>query len=143
MSGAVTPRAANRSRIRGTAAAASSRSTVRRTISEPARASAAIWRAVASTSAVSVLVIDWTTTGAPPPTVTAASPAPTRTPALARRGAGPKGGSVLVIGFSYSNAVRRAEGSILGCGGGFVIEYLQGICQGPSKAFSQCNKTIL
>ncbi len=54
----------------GTAAAASLRSTVMRTSSEPARASAATWRTVASTSAVSVLVIDCTTTGAPPPTVT-------------------------------------------------------------------------
>src|SRR5476649_2365262 len=41
-----------------------------RTSSEPARASAATWRAVPSTSAVSVLVIDCTTIGAPPPTVT-------------------------------------------------------------------------
>ena len=54
----------------GTAAAASSRSTVMRTISEPARASAATCFAVAAASAVSVLVIDCTTTGAPPPTVT-------------------------------------------------------------------------
>ena len=57
------PWPSSRSRIWGTAAAASSRSTVSRTSSEPARASAAIWRAVASTSAVSVLVIDWTTIG--------------------------------------------------------------------------------
>ena len=48
----------------GTAFAASSRSTVMRTSSEPARASAATWAAVASMSAVSVLVIDCTTTGA-------------------------------------------------------------------------------
>ncbi len=41
-----------------------------RTISEPAWARAATWRTVASTSAVSVLVIDCTTIGAPPPTVT-------------------------------------------------------------------------
>jgi hypothetical protein len=41
-----------------------------RTISEPARAKAATCFAVPSTSAVSVLVIDCTTTGAPPPTVT-------------------------------------------------------------------------
>ena len=54
----------------GTAAAASSRSTVMRTSSEPARASAATCRAVASTSAVSVLVIDCTTIGASPPTMT-------------------------------------------------------------------------
>jgi hypothetical protein len=57
---------------------------------EPPRASAATWRAVASTSAVSVLVIDWTTIGAPPPTVTAPAPRPTRTATAARRGAGPK-----------------------------------------------------
>jgi hypothetical protein len=56
--------------MRGTAAAASGRSTVIRTSSEPARANAATWRAVPSTSAVSVLVIDCTTIGAPPPTVT-------------------------------------------------------------------------
>src|ERR1700692_4465184 len=54
----------------GTAAAASSRSTVMRPISDPARASAATCLAVPSISAVSVLVIDCTTTGAPPPTVT-------------------------------------------------------------------------
>ena len=47
----------------GTAAAASSRSTVMRTISEPARASAATWPTVPFTSAVSVLVIDCTTIG--------------------------------------------------------------------------------
>src|ERR1700726_2808643 len=58
------------SRICGTAAAASSRSTVMRTISEPARESAAICATVPSTSAVSVLVIDCTTIGAPPPTAT-------------------------------------------------------------------------
>src|SRR6516165_5872762 len=54
----------------GMAAAASSRSTVMRTISEPARASAATWAAVACTSAVSVLVINWTMIGAEPPTIT-------------------------------------------------------------------------
>jgi hypothetical protein len=41
-----------------------------RTISDPALARAATWATVASTSAVSVFVIDWTTIGAPPPTVT-------------------------------------------------------------------------
>ena len=55
------------------------------------RQSAAIWRVVASMSAVSVLVIDWTTIGAPPPTVTAASPSPTRTPTVAWRESGPQG----------------------------------------------------
>ena len=53
-----------------------------RTSSEPARASAATCRAVASTSAVSVLVIDCTAIGAPPPTSTAPSPEPMRTPTV-------------------------------------------------------------
>src|SRR3954454_21729466 len=65
----------SRSLMCGTAAAASSRSTVVRQSSEPARASAATCLAVLSTSAVSVLVIDCTTTGACPPTITS----PTRT----------------------------------------------------------------
>ena len=69
----------------GTAAAASSRSTVMRTISEPARASAATCATVDATSAVSVLVIDCTTTGAPPPTVTP----PTSTATDWRRSCGP------------------------------------------------------
>ena len=77
------PSAPRRSRMRGTALAASSRSTVMRTISEPARARSAVWRAVASTSAVSVLVIDCTTMGALPPMTTP----PTLTGMEARRGA--------------------------------------------------------
>src|SRR6266478_439655 len=64
------PRLRSSSRMCGTAAAASSRSTVIRTISEPARASAAICATVPATSAVSVLVIDCTTIGAPRPTAT-------------------------------------------------------------------------
>src|SRR4051812_36250659 len=64
------PRLRNASRICGTAAAASSRSTVIRTSSEPARESAAICSTVPATSAVSGLVIDCTTIGAPPPTAT-------------------------------------------------------------------------
>src|SRR4029450_1254698 len=56
--------------VRGPPPPPSSRSTVMRTSSEPAPASAATCRAVASTSAVSVLVIDCTPIGAPPPTVT-------------------------------------------------------------------------
>ena len=71
---------------RNEAAAASSRSTVMRTISEPARASAATCATVPAMSAVSVLVIDCTTTGASPPSSTL----PTRTWRVARRGAGPK-----------------------------------------------------
>src|ERR1700724_4220761 len=54
----------------GTAAAASSRSTVIRTLSEPARETARPSATVPATSAVSVLVIDCTTIGAPPPTAT-------------------------------------------------------------------------
>ena len=68
--GTVKPDLSSRSLMRGTAAAASSRSTVMRTSSDPALASAATWRTVPSTSAVSVLVIDCTTMGAPPPTMT-------------------------------------------------------------------------
>src|ERR1700744_683323 len=52
----------------GTALAASSLLTVTRTSSEPARARAATCCTVDSMSAVSVLVIDWTTTGASDPT---------------------------------------------------------------------------
>ena len=54
----------------GTAAAAASLLTVTRTSSLPACASRATWIAVASASAVSVLVIDWTTTGWALPTRT-------------------------------------------------------------------------
>src|SRR5690349_20318501 len=79
------------SRIAGTAAAASGLSTVRRTISEPARASSLIWMAVPITSAVSVLVIDCTTTGASPPIQTLRSPCWTSTRRLARRAIGPEG----------------------------------------------------
>ena len=70
MSGAVQPASSIRRLISGTAAAASGRFTVTRTISDPASASSTHWRAVAAASAVSVIVIDWTTTGAPPPTCT-------------------------------------------------------------------------
>ena len=56
--------------MRGTAAAASGVLTVMRTSSEPARHSSATCLVVEATSAVSVLVIDCTTTGALPPTCT-------------------------------------------------------------------------
>ena len=49
--------------------AASGVFTVMRTISEPASARAMHWAAVALASAVSVLVMDWTRTGADAPTV--------------------------------------------------------------------------
>src|SRR5579871_5170110 len=67
--------------IFGTAAAAASVFTVTRTSSEPARASSITWLTVATTSAVSVLVIDWTTIGLDPPTGTP----PTLTATEARR----------------------------------------------------------
>ena len=53
--------------IFGSASASSDFGTATRTISQPADASAAICAVVASTSCVFVSVIDWTTTGAPPP----------------------------------------------------------------------------
>ncbi len=56
--------------IFGSASASSSFGTATRTISQPAEASAAICAVVASTSCVFVRVIDWTTTGAPPPIAT-------------------------------------------------------------------------
>ena len=52
------------------ASASSIFGTAQRTISQPAETSAAICAVVASTSCVFVSVIDWTTTGAPPPIVT-------------------------------------------------------------------------
>ena len=52
------------------ASASGSRGTATRTMSAPASATVRIWRMVASRLAVSVLVIVWTATGAPPPTGT-------------------------------------------------------------------------
>src|SRR4029079_15873669 len=76
--GAVTPASSIRRLMSGTAAAGSGTLTVTRTISEPAPASSMHCAAVDAASAVSVMVIDWTTTGAPPPTWTL----PTRTPTV-------------------------------------------------------------
>ena len=56
--------------ISGTARAASSLLTVTRTSSLPASASARTWAIVPGMSAVSVFVIDWTTTGRALPTWT-------------------------------------------------------------------------
>ena len=70
MSGASQPASSIRFLISGTAAAASGRLTVTRTISDPASASSMHCAAVARASAVSVIVIDCTTIGAPPPTWT-------------------------------------------------------------------------
>ena len=56
--------------IRSSARTSSSRGTAQRTRSPPASAIAWICFMVASKSAVSVFVIDWTATGAPPPIFT-------------------------------------------------------------------------
>src|ERR1700730_6229484 len=70
MMGTRTPCLSNCSTMRGTAAAASSLLTVIRTSSDPARANAAHCCTVEGMSAVSVFVIDCTTTGASEPTRT-------------------------------------------------------------------------
>ena len=77
INGTSQPSCARRSRMTGTAAAASSLLTVIRTSSEPARARARTCCAVPSASAVSVLVIDCTTIGASPPIRTAPTRAAT------------------------------------------------------------------
>jgi hypothetical protein len=61
--------------------AASTSLQVIRTMSAPVAASAYTWASVPSTSAVFVVVIDWTVTGAPPPTGTS----PTRICRVSRR----------------------------------------------------------
>src|SRR5215831_10075294 len=63
--------------ICGSASASSWEGTATRTIWQPVAVSSAICCSVAFTSAVSVVVIDWTDTGAPPPTGTACLPLPT------------------------------------------------------------------
>ena len=74
------------STMRGTAAADSALLTVTRTNSEPARQSSAICLTDEAMSAVSVFVIDCTTTGASPPTLMP----PMTTWRVSRRGDGPK-----------------------------------------------------
>jgi hypothetical protein len=70
MMGAETPASRTRDTISGTHSAARGVFTVMRTNSDPASASSMHCVAVESASSVSVLVIDCTTTGAPPPTCT-------------------------------------------------------------------------
>ena len=86
--------------ISGTAAAASSVLTVTRTSCEPAWARRATWIAVASASAVSVFVIDWTTIGWALPTRTP----PTSTLTVGRRRGRSWSGDVM--GLSYVAAAR-------------------------------------
>src|SRR4030095_16390475 len=78
MSGADTPASRMRCLFPRTAPAASGTLTVTRTMSDPASASSMHCCAVREASAVSVMVIDCTATGAPPPTWTE----PTRTPTV-------------------------------------------------------------
>src|SRR6478752_1584511 len=91
MIGTSTPRPRTLRTISGTAAAASSVLTVTRTSCEPACARRATWIAVASASAVSVLVIDWTTTGWAEPTRTP----PTSTLTVGRRGGRRESGELM------------------------------------------------
>ncbi len=64
---------------------ASADGTATRTISQPSSARAATWASVAAGSWVGVQVMDWTATGAPPPTATG----PTWTRRVRVRGRGP------------------------------------------------------
>src|SRR6266704_3206800 len=77
----------------GTASASSCDGTATRTIWQPVAVSSAICCSVAFTSAVTVVVIDWTETAAPPPTGTACFPLPTTIWRDLRRGASGSGGS--------------------------------------------------
>src|SRR6266700_5405677 len=79
--------------IAGSASASSCDGTATRTIWQPVAVSSAICCSVAFTSAVSVVVMDWTDTGAPPPTGTACLPWPTMIWRDLRRGASGSGGS--------------------------------------------------
>ncbi len=106
-SGTPQPSASSRSRIAGTAPAASAVLTVMRTSSEPASASALTWATVAATSAVSVLVIDCTTTGAPPPIGTPA----TSTCRVRRRSMRVAGSLMRVLGGDAS--LQREAGDVL------------------------------
>src|SRR6266487_3910246 len=77
----------------GSASASSCDGTATRTIWQPVAVSSAICCSVAFTSAVSVVVMDWTDTAAPPPTGTACLPLPTMIWRDLRRSATGSGGS--------------------------------------------------
>src|SRR5215831_6152290 len=101
--------------ISGRASASSWDGTATRTIWQPAAVSSATCCRVAFTSAVSVVVIDWTETGAPPPTGTACLPWPTITWRDWRRGASGSGGtsgkprSTVITRFASLDQVYRVE----------------------------------
>src|SRR5690606_14484222 len=61
---------------------------------------------VESTAAVSVLVMDWTTTGAPPPTITS----PTFTPTVMRRSSGRSRNSNIAVKLVF--ACQRRNGDL-------------------------------
>src|SRR5579859_4608312 len=84
--------------IAGSASASSCDGTATRTIWQPAAVSSAICCRVEFTSAVSVVVIDCTDTGAPPPTATACAPLPTMIWRETRRFASTGGSTVLPRG---------------------------------------------
>src|SRR6516164_7401686 len=104
MTGTATPASSSRRMISGTAAAAASLFTVTRTSSEPAAASAITCSAVVAGSAVSVLVIDCTTTGWPEPTRTL----PTRVVTVARRAGKGMAGKIEAYG-NQRDAARLAR----------------------------------
>src|SRR5881396_3658947 len=106
MTGTSTPRLLRSlSIISGTAAAAASVLTVTRTSCDPAWASRATWIAVPSASAVSVLVIDWTTTGWAEPTRTP----PTSTLTVGRRGGRRASGELIEGSGSPTKPARDVE----------------------------------
>src|SRR5215204_1501348 len=105
MIGTSTPRPRTLRTISGTAAAACSVLTVTRTSCEPAWASLATWMAVASASAVSVLVIDWTTTGWALPTSTP----PTSTLTVGRRRGRSWSGEAMGAGAASAAAGQAAQ----------------------------------
>src|SRR5215216_3562164 len=101
--------------IRSSALTSSSRGTAQRTRSPPASAIASICFIVASKSAVSVFVIDWTATGAPPPIFTPPTSicfleAITRPRSVARRhAAAPTGGEAVLPLSRGSDSEFRSE----------------------------------
>src|SRR5438034_10912847 len=97
--------------IFGSASASSVFGTATRTISQPALTSEAICAVVAGTSCVFVSVIDWTTTGAPPPIWTS----PTRTEAslaIAERLPAARGEIVPQTQVEQEDEQRQPDGAV-------------------------------